>query len=80
MNRLDSIENTQLKDNIPAFQSGDNVRVHVRIQEGNKERLQVFEGVVHRPQTRRLARNRHGSQGELRCRRGKNFPASRNRH
>ena len=46
MNRLDSIENTQLRDNIPAFQAGDNIRVHVRIQEGNKERLQVFEGVV----------------------------------
>ena len=46
MNRLDNIENTQIKDNIPAFQPGDNIRVHVRIQEGNKERLQAFEGVV----------------------------------
>lgn len=46
MNRLDTVEKTQLRDNIPAFQSGDTVKVHVRIQEGNKERLQVFEGVV----------------------------------
>lgn len=46
MNRLDSIEQTQLKDNIPTFQSGDTIKVHVRIKEGNKERLQVFEGVV----------------------------------
>jgi large subunit ribosomal protein L19 len=46
MNRLDSIEQLQIRDNIPSFQSGDSVRVHVRIQEGNKERLQVFEGVV----------------------------------
>ena len=46
MNRLDNIENTQLRDNIPAFQAGDNIRVHVRIKEGNKERLQAFEGVV----------------------------------
>jgi len=46
MNRLDNVEKTQLRDNIPAFQSGDTVKVHVRIQEGNKERLQVFEGVV----------------------------------
>ncbi|MGB7069332.1 MAG: 50S ribosomal protein L19 [Pyrinomonadaceae bacterium] len=46
MNRLDSVEQTQLKDGIPAFQSGDTVKVHVRIKEGNKERLQVFEGVV----------------------------------
>lgn len=45
MNRLDSIEQTQLKDNIPSFKSGDTVKVHVRIKEGNKERLQVFEGI-----------------------------------
>lgn len=45
MNTLDSIEKTQLKDNIPDFKSGDTVRVHVRIKEGNKERLQVFEGL-----------------------------------
>jgi len=46
MNRLDPVEATQLRDSIPAFQAGDTVKVHVRIQEGNKERLQVFEGVV----------------------------------
>lgn len=46
MNRLDNVEKTQLRDNIPPFQSGDTVKVHVRIQEGNKERLQIFEGVV----------------------------------
>lgn len=45
MNRLDEIEKTQLRDDIPAFQPGDTVRVHVRIKEGNKERLQAFEGV-----------------------------------
>jgi len=55
MNRLDSIEKTQLKDNIPNFQSGDTVKVHVRIKEGNKERLQVFEGVV-------IARKHGGSR------------------
>ena len=46
MNRLDNVEQLQLRDNIPAFQSGDTVKVHVRIKEGNKERLQVFEGLV----------------------------------
>jgi large subunit ribosomal protein L19 len=46
MNRLDTVENTQLRENIPAFQSGDTVKVHVRIKEGNKERLQIFEGIV----------------------------------
>ena len=45
MNRLDSVENTQIKENIPGFQSGDTVKVHVRIKEGNKERLQAFEGI-----------------------------------
>ena len=46
MNRLDNVEQTQVRDNIPAFKSGDTVKVHVRIKEGNKERLQVFEGLV----------------------------------
>ena len=45
MNRLDFVENTQVKDSIPAFQPGDTLRVHVRIKEGNKERLQAFEGI-----------------------------------
>src|SRR5881296_4423424 len=45
MNRLDVVENTQLKENIPSFQPGDTLRIHVRIKEGNKERLQVFEGI-----------------------------------
>ena len=45
MNRLDSVENQQIKENIPAFQPGDTLRVHVRIKEGNKERLQAFEGI-----------------------------------
>ena len=45
MNRLDNIEETQLKDNSPSFQPGDTLRVHVRIKEGNKERLQAFEGI-----------------------------------
>src|SRR5438876_7668544 len=46
MNRLDTIEETQLRNNIPDFQPGDTVRVHVRIKESEtKERLQAFEGV-----------------------------------
>ena len=47
MNRLDAVEQTQLRPNIPDFQPGDSVRVHVRIKESEtKERLQIFEGVV----------------------------------
>ena len=45
MNRLDSIEKPQIKDTTPIFQPGDTLRVHVRIKEGNKERLQAFEGI-----------------------------------
>jgi len=35
-----------IKSNIPTFRAGDNVRVHVRITEGNRERIQLFEGLV----------------------------------
>ena len=43
---IDQIEKNQLKSNIPDFEPGDTVRVHVRIKEGDKERLQAYEGVV----------------------------------
>src|SRR5512132_3313053 len=47
MNRLDKVEKEQLRGNIPDFQPGDTIRVHVRIKESEtKERLQAFEGVV----------------------------------
>lgn len=45
MNVIDTIERQQLKDKLPAFRPGDTLRVHVRIVEGDKERIQVFEGV-----------------------------------
>jgi large subunit ribosomal protein L19 len=41
-----SIEREQLRENIPDFRPGDTVRAHVRVVEGNRERVQVFEGVV----------------------------------
>jgi len=40
------LEQRQLRDDIPPFRPGDTVRVHVRIREGEKERIQVFEGFV----------------------------------
>jgi len=46
MNVVDSIEREQLKAGIPNFKPGDTVRVHVKVIEGEKERIQVFEGVV----------------------------------
>jgi len=45
MDRLRAIEREGLKTNLPAFQPGDTVRVMVRVREGDKERLQAFEGV-----------------------------------
>jgi len=46
MNRLDGLEGRALRSDLPPFRSGDTVRVHVRVVEGEKERIQVFEGVV----------------------------------
>lgn len=45
MNVLDMIEEQQIRDDLPDFKPGDTLRVHVRIREGEKERIQVFEGV-----------------------------------
>ena len=45
MNLIDTIEKQQLRTDIPAFNPGDTVKVHVKIKEGDKERIQVFEGV-----------------------------------
>jgi large subunit ribosomal protein L19 len=46
MNPIDKIESEQLKADIPQFKPGDTIRVHVKVIEGEKERIQVFEGVV----------------------------------
>jgi large subunit ribosomal protein L19 len=46
MKPIDRIESEQLRSDVPAFRPGDTVRVHVKIAEGDKERIQVFEGTV----------------------------------
>lgn len=46
MHQLTNVEHPQLKSDLPDFRPGDTVRVHVRIVEGNRERVQVFEGAV----------------------------------
>ena len=45
-NIIDSIEKQQCRSDIPSFKPGDTIRVHAKIIEGDKERIQVFEGVV----------------------------------
>ena len=46
MKSTDLIDKPNLRDDIPDFASGDTVKVHVRVVEGNKERVQIFQGVV----------------------------------
>ena len=46
MNSIDLIDAKSLRDDIPEFDAGDTLKVHVRVVEGNRERVQVFQGVV----------------------------------
>jgi large subunit ribosomal protein L19 len=50
MNTLDALDADSLRDDIPEFRPGDTVKVHVRVVEGNRSRIQVFQGVVIRRQ------------------------------
>ena len=58
MNDLQYVESAHVRDDIPDFRAGDNVKVHVRVVEGGRERIQVFEGVV-------IARNGSGSRASF---------------
>lgn len=58
MNDLQAVESAHVRDDIPDFRAGDNVRVHVRVVEGGRERIQIFEGVV-------LARNGFGPRASF---------------
>lgn len=46
MNTLDSVDAASLRDDIPEFRAGDTVKVHVKVIEGNRSRVQVFQGIV----------------------------------
>jgi large subunit ribosomal protein L19 len=50
MQITDVVERAQLRDDLPDFRPGDTVKVHVRVVEGNRERIQVFQGFVLRRQ------------------------------
>ena len=46
MNIIDSLTADQIRSDLPAFNIGDTIKVHVKIKEGNRERIQIFEGFV----------------------------------
>ena len=50
MNTLDALDAESLRDDIPEFRPGDTLKVHVRVVEGSRERVQIFQGVVIRRQ------------------------------
>jgi large subunit ribosomal protein L19 len=50
MNTLDFVDAASKRDDIPAFRPGDTLKVHVKVIEGNKSRIQIFQGVVIRRQ------------------------------
>lgn len=50
MNPTDLVDQASVRDDIPDFAPGDTLKVHVRVVEGNKERVQIFQGVVIRRQ------------------------------
>jgi large subunit ribosomal protein L19 len=61
MDIIQALEKSQVKDNIPSFRVGDTVRVHAKVVEGDKERIQVYEGVV-------IGRSGTGSRETVRVR------------
>ncbi len=54
---IELVEANQLRTDFPEFRVGDNVKVHVRIREGGKERIQIFEGLVISKKESRHQRN-----------------------
>ena len=58
MNDLHAVESAHVRDDVPDFRSGDTVKVHVRVVEGGRERVQVFEGIV-------IARNGDGPRASF---------------
>jgi large subunit ribosomal protein L19 len=50
MHFLDDVDSASLKTDLPSFRAGDNVKVHVRVIEGTRSRIQIFQGIVLRRQ------------------------------
>ena len=60
MNAIDAVTQDYLKKDIPDFGVGDTVRVHIKIKEGNRERIQIFEGFCSETPERWSRRNFYG--------------------
>ena len=73
-NVIADLGNALKRDDIPAFRAGDTVKVHVKVIEGSRSRVQVFQGVVIRIHGCRRRPHLHGPQDLLRCRRRAHLP------
>ena len=75
MNTLDALDAQSLRTDIPDFRAGDTLKVHARVVEGNRSRVQIFQGVVIRRQGGGLRETFTDPQGQLRRRRRAHLPA-----
>ena len=71
---IESLERAQLRGDLPQFKAGDTVRVHFKVIEGQRQRIQVFEGIVLKKQRVGLARELHRPQAVLRRRSRAHLP------
>ena len=76
MDIIKKIEQENMKAEKPEFNVGDTVKVHVRVIEGKRERIQLFEGVVLKKTARRRQRNLYRKKDFFRRRRRKNLPVT----
>ena len=72
---IESLEQRQLRTDLPPFKAGDTVRVHFKVIEGKRQRVQVFEGIVHQAPGLRRPRDVHRAQAVVRRRRRADVPA-----
>ena len=80
MNLIESFENQYIKSDIPEFGPGDVVKVNTRIREGQKERIQAYEGNRYSSGTRWTAFDLYGPTCRIRCWKRTDVPASFSEH
>ena len=80
MDYIKALTASQMKADIPDFRIGDTVRVYIKVKEGARERIQMFEGTVISKKRRRNFRDIHCSTRFLRRWRGEGLPAAFAQH